>query len=584
MKGIAISDETKTEILKLFSLGLTYKDIQRRTGVSPAAISELLKERANQEPDLKLLHQIANFIKKKGITAEILLRGASLYDKIEAANSNLDEVVSVVVPFLNEAGGDAATYCKEGREYAAIVKGTGKNLEELKIEHERLNQQKAMLEVKVAELNRELSALSESVGAKRKELYFLQELQIIKNSLEKANKEPTEAAKTVEEFEKMLDWGFSPSSLDTLRQALEKEGLKLENAVNLVAQAINEYDTLTKGVSELKKDLHDKELTREELLRQLKALKREVEFLENDKEELNKNLKDIRKEYKDLNRSYVEREKMLQYRLKEMEEASRKRVEEYESEIMRLKAEAEKINREKEKKKSIIQASGILMQYIKGKRQMSYQQLAILYQQATASFGLPLPDSVRRIFIASIGKMLDDDSQYRLEQASNQLQSLMMKLLTVKKALDWSDRVMKFRLTVIEKARAAGPMLDAITQELLRLPEYFTEIVQRAPDQYIVEALSQLPNSERKRLSRCLQQAEDVALQREKKEIYEGIKRKFENEVKNLYDNTFNEAQPLWSTIFPSTTQQTRNLPLNVSGVWHDQAIKGGIRKTGYGN
>jgi hypothetical protein len=295
-------------------------------------------------------------------------------------------------------------------------------------------------------------------------------------------------------------------------------------------------------------------------------------------------LKDIRKEYKDLNRSYVEREKMLQYRLKEMEEASRKRVEEYESKVMRLKAEAEKINREKEKKKSIIQASGILMQYIKGKRQMSYQQLAILYQQATASFGLPLPDSVRRIFIASIREMLGNDAQYRLEQASNELQSLIMKLLMVKKALDWSDRVMKSRLTVIEKARAAGPMLDAITGELLRLPEYFNEIIHRAPDQYIVEALSQLPNSERKRLGRCLQQAERVALEREKKEIYEGIKRKFENEVKNLYDNTFNEARPLWSTIFPSKTQQTRNIPPNVSGVWHDQAIKGGIRKTGYGN
>jgi myosin heavy subunit len=441
-----------------------------------------------------------------------------------------------------------------------------------------------MLEQKVAELNRQLSALSESVGAKRKELYFLQELSIIKNSLEKANKEPTEAAKTVEEFEKILDRGFSPSTLDTLRQALEREGLKLENAVNLVAQAIKEYDSLTKGVSELKKDLHDKELTREELLRQLKALKTEVEFLKNDKQELTKNLKDTRKEYRDLNRSYVEREKILQYRLKEMEEASRKRVEEYESKVMRLKAEAEKINREKEKKKSIIQASGILMQYIKGKRQMSYQQLAILYQQAIASFGLPLPDSVRRIFIASIREMLGNDAQYRLEQASNELQSLIMKLLMVKKALDWSDRVMKSRLTVIEKARAAGPMLDAITGELLRLPEYFNEIIHRAPDQYIVEALSQLPNSERKRLGRCLQQAERVGLEREKKEIYEGIKRKFENEVKNLYDNTFNEAQPLWSTIFPSTTQQTRNLPLNVSGVWHDQAVKGGIRKAGYGN
>jgi transcriptional regulator with XRE-family HTH domain len=584
MKGIAITDETKTELLRLFSLGLTYKDIQQRTGVSPAAISEFLKERANQEPDLKLLHQIANFIKKKGITAEILLRGASLCDKIEAANSNLDEVVSVVLPFLNEAGDNAATYCREGRAYAELVKSTGKNLTELKIDYERLNQQKAMLEVKVAELNRELSALSESVGAKRSELYFLEELSIIKNSLERANKEPTEAAKTVEEFDKILNRGFSPSSLDTLRQALEKEGLRLDNAVGLVAQAINQYDTLTKGVSELKKDLHDKELEREELLRQLKALKTEVEFLKNDKQELTKNLRDTRKEYRDLNRSYVEREKMLQYRLKEMEEASRKRVEEYESKVMLLKAEAEKINREKEKKKSIIQASGILMQYIKGKRQMSYQQLAILYQQASGSFVLPLPDSVRRIFIASIGKMLDDDAQYRLEQASNELQSLMMKLLTVKKALDWADRVMKFRLAVIEKARAAGPMLDAITQELLRLPEYFTEIVQGAPDQYIVEALSQLPNSERKRLGRCLEQAEGVALEREKKEIYEGIKRKFENEVKNLYDNTFNEAQSFSSTLFPSKTQQIKNLPLNVSGVWHNQAIKGGIRKTGYGS
>jgi len=67
-------------------------------------------------------------------------------------------------------------------------------------------------------------------------------------------------------------------------------------------------------------------------------------------------------------------------------------------------------------------------------------------------------------------------------------------------------------------------MLDAIREELLRLPEYFTEIVQREPDQYIVEALSQLPNSERKRLGRCLQQAEDVALEREKKEFTKELK------------------------------------------------------------
>jgi len=91
------------------------------------------------------------------------------------------------------------------------------------------------------------------------------------------------------------------------------------------------------------------------------------------------------------------------------------------------------------------------MQYIKGKRQMSYQQLAILYQQATASFGLPLPDSVRRIFIASIGELLNNDAQYMLEQAGNELQSLMMKFLMVKKALDWSDRVDEVRLAVIRK-------------------------------------------------------------------------------------------------------------------------------------
>jgi|GEM_PF-4557928 len=339
MRGVPISEEVKEEVLKLYAAGKSYAKIEQMTGVSRASTSAIVSERSRRDPDFQLVQQVARICREKNAAPESFLRGAAVDERIEAASSSLDEVERVVIPFLKEAGPEAAEYCKSGKEYKKVVEETGYTHTQLLAEHRKRKSEVDEMTKRIDASQAQEATLSESVQSLASRLGHLDELEAIDTSLKKIHKGPRDAAKILSKNEWFWKMGLSESVMNALVAELSKIGFKDKDGATKIADLVKKYGTLEEAVAQEARVLDKLKVETAKMISDRALLGEKVEALRKRCHELELRAERLSNESASMETSFKERRKELDQKSTAVEEeikALTTRLSELQSQILAL--------------------------------------------------------------------------------------------------------------------------------------------------------------------------------------------------------------------------------------------------------
>jgi len=345
MRGVRLSEDQKAQALQLYLQGKTYAEIYEETGVSEAAMTAVVAERAEEDPDASVTHELARKLREKRVAPEKLLRGVAVDDALEAMGSNLDEVEKDVLPVVRKFGDKTAEVCKKATEYDKVVKETGHTHDQLLTEHSKKARELKEVSEAVSARASELESLDQKTTTARSGLDHLVDLERIKKGLEKIGKTPRQAAATIEKVGEILDSGLTMDVLVKMSIETKRLGAKVTNIPRRVAELLDKYGSLDNAVVKTEKKLSTLGREEKKLRRSVGSLKDQETFLVNRRRDLRVNLKGLRSEYNGLSRIIKDRESQSEERVAMNEAASRdairSRREAVEAEILSKRKEEE---------------------------------------------------------------------------------------------------------------------------------------------------------------------------------------------------------------------------------------------------
>jgi len=244
-----ISHENRLEVARLYLLGYTYAEIEKKTGVSHGSISSIVNKLISGQlvipgvlsDEVSDLNQLSVVLKKKNLEPSQALLGLTVFLKfnelgiVPSQFGQWSELVKVFAldDFLAKDFFDAALHLHK------LEEGEGKPFQEIAEEYIGLQQKVGEMEIKLDSLDVKRKGLAEEVESLTSEVSTLEQ-----------NKEE-------------------------IKSSLGAESADLEQAKSMVAVAKEEHTHVTKEIEDLlkKKDkLHSEVGSKEESLIKLKEI------------------------------------------------------------------------------------------------------------------------------------------------------------------------------------------------------------------------------------------------------------------------------------------------------------------------
>jgi hypothetical protein len=308
MKGVPITDEQKVRALKLYSEGRSYEYIFEMTGVSAAAMTALVAERAKEDPDLTATHELVRKLRDRGAVPETHLRAIAIDDAIHEAGSSLDEVESVVLPIVKKFGNKTVEVCERAEECSKVVEETGYTHEQLLAEHPKKVHELDEMNEALSSGGTELKTLVQKITTATSRLGHLLDLERIKNGLQKIGGTPRQAAETIEKCEKIVDRGLTIEVADRISIEVERLGAKVADVPRRIAELLAKHGSLESAVDQTEKRLTILGRTEKRLQRSVSFLRDQRKSLVKQCRDLRVNLSGLRSAYNGLSARYAARE------------------------------------------------------------------------------------------------------------------------------------------------------------------------------------------------------------------------------------------------------------------------------------
>jgi hypothetical protein len=519
VKGVRITEEQKDRALRLYASGRSYADIETASGVSKAALSELVKRRAEEDPDLLMVHQLAAQCREKRVAPEVFLRGVTVADQIEEAGSTVDQVAGVVLPFLKQYGPKAVEYVEQGRAYAELTEANGWSYSQLVDATSKLAHRLNALESKTEEARALDGALEEEIERKEGRLAHVEELEKIHAGLKKAGRRPSDGAAVITKAEKLLAAGVSFATLEAIGTEAEKIGVKADDVPATVARLVKEYGSLEAGC-------HAKARELRALERQKEAAGETVEGLKEQKKGLKKSCLTLSREEVRLRRSC---DALAQRQLAE-KEAHQRAMDRQKADTERWcqarieEAEIARVNEEMSERRAKVYADQVSASVVWFNRAVkgfpvTWDQLKALYQKGGVFYNLPLPEGVRNAIAEAADSILTDDMKLRQIEANNKLartnESCTQILRATYATKEKTEARVELLYTVERKMVESKGSLEVLEKSILAEPKLLAKALQDAPDDRLMDTFVLLSQSERERLKEILRRAGARARQEE---------------------------------------------------------------------
>ena len=237
--GVKISEEQKDNILNLWLQGYTYKIINTKTSVSPAAISGVIKKFLETQPDLSKLRELSLTLKKTGVSHLECIRGAKFLEKLNALNVSLKELD----PILNfcRAMGDPVKAAGAGLEMASLKERTGKTYMEILDDY-------ATIYAEHKHVTQQLKEEKQDLKNTRKQLISAKTLEELQKQLNLLGLSPERLKKFIQNSTQIEANGFTPEVSVILSRELKSLGLTPAKAVKKIINIIAQYGSLAGSI------------------------------------------------------------------------------------------------------------------------------------------------------------------------------------------------------------------------------------------------------------------------------------------------------------------------------------------------
>jgi hypothetical protein len=530
VKGVRITGEQKDRALRLYASGRSYAEIEIASGVSKAALSELVKRRGEEDPDLLMVHQLAAQCREKRVAPEVFLRGASVIDQVEEAGSSLGEVAERVLPFVTKYGDRSAEYAEQGVAYAELVGAKGWTFEELVAETQKLERKRDGLAAEIEEEKALRGALDEKAERGESRLDRVEELETIRAALLRIGRRPSDGAAVIAKAEKLLAAGVSFATLDAIGTEAKKIGVKADDVPATVARLVNEYGSLEGACRAKGREIRALERQKEAVGERVEGLKEQEKGLKKSRLTLSKEEGRLRRSCDTLaqrqlaaeeahrramDRQKAEAERWCQARIAEAEAAASK--EEERKEMARVNAEI--WDGRAKKDADLIAASRVWFNRAVRGLPVTFDEVKALFQRGGVFCNLPLPEGVRDAIAEAADSILTDDIKQRQREAN-------IKLARTK---EWSMQILRATYATMEGAEARVDLLGVVEKKMveskgslevleksvLSEPRLLAKALRDAPDDRLMDTFVLLSQSERERVKEILQKAGARARQEE---------------------------------------------------------------------
>jgi hypothetical protein len=530
VKGVRITEEQKDRALRLYASGRSYADIETASGVSKAALSELVKRRGEEDPDLLMVHQLAAQCREKRVAPEVFLRGASVIDQVEEAGSSLGEVAERVLPFVTKYGDRSAEYAEQGVAYAELVGAKGWTFEELVAETQKLERKRDGLAAEIEEEKALRGALDEQAERSESRLDRVEDLETIRAALLRIGKRPSDGAAVITKAEKLLAAGVSFATLEAIGTEAEKIGLKADDVPATVARLVKEYGSLEAGCHAKARELRALERQKEAagetvegLKEQKKGLKESCLTLSREERHLRRScdalaqrqLAEEEAHRRAMDRQKAETERWCQARIEEAEAAASK--EEERKEIARVNEEMS----ERRAKENADRDSASVVWFnraVKG-LPVTWDQLKALHQKGGVFYNLPLPEGVRNAIAEAADSILTDDMKQKQIEANNKLARTKESCTQILRATyaikEKTEARVELLNTVERKMVESKGSIEVLEKSILAEPRLLAKALRDAPDDRLIDTFVLLSQSERDRVREILPRAGARARQEE---------------------------------------------------------------------
>ncbi len=282
----------------------------------------LVAQKAAEDPDLVGTHELAQWLREKDRAPETLLKGVAVNDAIEAAGSNLDEVETVVLPFVKKFGKSAVEVCGKANEYWKVREDTGYSHEQLVTEHQKLARAVGQMKDALTKGNSTLQSLEAKIVTVGSRLEHVVHLESIKIVLDRIGKTPRQAATIIEKCEKVLDRGLTVDVLDRISIEVERLGAKVADVPRTIAELLGRDGSLQAAVDQKEKRMGVLGRAEKRLQRSIGFLADKKRLLAEQCRELNGSLRGLRSDYNALGARTKAREKASAERIATSERVS----------------------------------------------------------------------------------------------------------------------------------------------------------------------------------------------------------------------------------------------------------------------
>ena len=339
MKGVRIPDDLREEALELYASGLSYAEIEAKTGVSRASMSGIVQEAARKDPNFKILEEVARHRRENAVSDETLLRAVRLDERVESSGSNWDDIEKFVLPLVEKYGPLTSDVCEKGIRYSKVRDETGKDIPELEAELRGLPIEIKKLSDVVAKLEGRNTELENQIESREPRLRHVEDLETIDTSLKKIHMGPRDAAKILSKSEFFWKMGLTESVMDTLVAELSKIGFKDKDGATRVADLVKKHGTLEEAAVQEARLLEKLRVETAKMISDRSLYGEKVAALKKRCHELELRGDRLSNESASMETSFKERRKELDRKLTVVEEeikASTTRLSELQSQIIGL--------------------------------------------------------------------------------------------------------------------------------------------------------------------------------------------------------------------------------------------------------
>jgi len=295
-----ITDKTKHKAVNMWLQGSTYREIDRKLGISIGAMSDIVAEERKRVPDLDQLRKINEMVMEEGGNVPDAVRGGLLLDKLnrlDVSLERLEEFVKLTARIASEQKKEGSEFVFSAIKLMSLEVETGKNaravirdLQEKQAEIKELEKKYKSMEKRLQREINKLKQEKEEVKAAFEDqgLVWEEGVQTVKKTTDLraelrrlTEEERATKARLKKESGKLDETIQQVSSLERERQGLKGEVGKLvrifrwhDNWYQTRAPELEEDESaLLRSVSHLKK-------TNSQLQKENKELKEEDRQLE----------------------------------------------------------------------------------------------------------------------------------------------------------------------------------------------------------------------------------------------------------------------------------------------------------------